>query len=265
MKNALLRLLGRLGLLRPAFRAYESIKALRGGGATHGDDGLPLPPRQLRVRVAGTADPGWFVEGGRLGAETVRDAVARSGMRVEELASVLDFGCGCGRVTRQWARLDGVRVCGSDQDERAVEWCRRNLPFARFEENGLAPPIAYDDGAFELVYAFSVFTHLAEELQQLWLIELDRILRPDGLLILTTHGARYADRLDPEERARFDAGAIVVRWEEVEGTNLCATFHPPEAVRRLASERGFVHVESVAEGALGNPHQDLHVFRKPSI
>jgi SAM-dependent methyltransferase len=158
--------------------------------------------------------------------------------------------------------LKGVEVCGSDRDERALEWCRLNLPFARFEQNGLAPPLAYDDGAFELVYALSVFTHLAEELQRLWLIELDRVLRPGGLFILTTHGARYADRLDAGERSRFAGGEIVVRWEEVEGTNLCAAFHPPEAVARLAAERGFQQVEFVAEGARGNPHQDLHVFRK---
>jgi len=42
-------------------------------------DGLPLPPPDLRVRVAGTADIAWFLEGGRLGEETIRGALDRAG------------------------------------------------------------------------------------------------------------------------------------------------------------------------------------------
>jgi len=38
-----------------------------------------------------------------------------------------------------------------------------------------------------LVYAISVFTHLNEELQFLWLDELKRITKPNGILLLTLH------------------------------------------------------------------------------
>jgi hypothetical protein len=70
-------------------------------------------------------------------------------------------------------------------------------------------------------------------------------------------------RLSVEERDRFAAGEVVVRWEEVAGTNLCTAFHPPSFVReRLAA--GFEPVEFVAQGAKGNPHQDLFLFRRAS-
>lgn len=261
MKSLLLRLLQRAGVLGVAFRTYERGQALRGRGDRTGADGLPLPPAHLRVRVAGTADPGWFVEGGRLGAESVRDALERTGARLEDLASLLDFGCGCGRVTRAWADLGGPAIAGSDHDARAVAWCRENLAFGRFETNGLAPPLAFADESFDLIYALSVFTHLPEELGLAWRDELRRTLRPGGLLLVTTHGGHYRERLDSEERARYDAGGLVVRWEDVAGTNLCSAFHP-EAYIRGAFADGFELVEFDPRGARGNPHQDLTLLRR---
>ena len=257
VKSALLRLLRRLGLLGLAFRGFERVQALRAGPDPVPDDGLPLPPPELRVRVAWTGDASWFLESGRLAAESIRDALARHGTALDDLESLLDFGCGCGRVTRRWADLRGV--AGSDTSGEAVEWCRRNLPFARFEVNGLEPPLAFDDESFDLVHALSVFTHLTEPLQHAWIAELRRVLRPGGLLLLTTHGRAYRDRLSADERTRFAAGEIVVRWAELPGSNLCSAYHSPDALRRLAE--GFVILEHVEEGAVGNPRQDQSLLR----
>jgi SAM-dependent methyltransferase len=142
----------------------------------------------------------------------------------------------------------------------AIAWCRAKLPFGRFETNGLEPPLAFADESFDLVYALSVFTHLTVPLQQAWLRELRRVLRPGGLLLLTTHGNAYRHRLSDEERARFEAGAVVVRWEDAAGTNLCSAYHSEAALRVLAERFTFLELEP--EGATGNPHQDLSVLRK---
>jgi SAM-dependent methyltransferase len=262
LKSRLLTLLDRAHVLRPAYRLYELAKAARPDPRQAAPDGLPVPPRRLIVRVAGTASTEWFLEGGRLGAETVREALARQGRAVEDVGALLDFGCGCGRVTRYWAGLAGTTIAGSDANADAVEWCRRNLSFARFETNRLAPPLPFGDAEFGLVYALSVFTHLTAELQEQWIAELDRVLRPGGFLLLTTHGERYRQRLTDAERARFDAGDVVVRWNDAAGTNLCSAFHP----RAYVEERLAVRLETaefVPEGARGNPHQDLYVLRKP--
>ncbi|MDQ3822105.1 MAG: class I SAM-dependent methyltransferase [Actinomycetota bacterium] len=264
MKRLALRALGRLGLLAAAYRAYERASSLRvRPGRDVADDGLPVPPPALIVRVAGTPDVEWFLRGGRLAAESIRAALSRHGRRIEDVGALLDFGCGCGRVTRNWLTLPRTDVFGSDMNEDAVEWCRRSLPFATFVRNGLAPPLAFENERFDLVYALSVFTHLPEDLQAAWMRELQRVLRPGGLVLLSTHGEHYLPRLTAEERDRFAAGEVVVRWEEVAGTNLCTAFHPPSYVRdRLAA--GLEVLEFVAEGAKGNPHQDLFVLRRPS-
>ena len=264
MKRLLLGALGRLRLLRPAYRAYERASSLKGRNTRPAaDDGLPVPPPRLIVRVAGTPDAEWFLRGGRLAAGSIRAALWRQGRKIEDLGAILDFGCGCGRVTRNWMALHDTDVFGSDMNEAAVEWCRLNLPFATFETNGLAPPWVFDTAEFDLVYALSVFTHLPEELQLLWMRELERVLRPGALLVLSTHGEHYLPRLASDERERFRAGEVVVRWDQVAGTNLCTTFHPPSYVReRLGA--GWEPLDYVAEGARGNPHQDLFVLRRRS-
>jgi 2-polyprenyl-3-methyl-5-hydroxy-6-metoxy-1,4-benzoquinol methylase len=249
-------------LLGLAYRVYERLRSLgaRGEGVMT-PDGLPLPPAKLRIRVAGTPDAAWFLESGRLAEKAIRAAVERAGARLEELAAILDFGCGCGRVVRRLAKLPGD-VHGSDFDAGAISWCKKNLPFAGFDHNDLAPPLRHRSESFDLVYALSVLTHLPVDLQHAWVQELTRVLRPGGLLLVTTHGERYLERLNAAERAAFARGKVVVRFEQVAGTNLCTAFHPPAYVQETLA-RGLDVVDFVPEGAEGNPHQDLFLLRKP--
>ena len=98
MKRRLLRVLERAGLLAPAFRAWEAAQALRGGRRIE-VEGPPLPPARLMVRVAGTADPEWFVSSGRAAYDAVAAHVPPA-----EVESVLDFGCGSSGGIRSRSR-----------------------------------------------------------------------------------------------------------------------------------------------------------------
>jgi SAM-dependent methyltransferase len=228
-------------------------------------DDLPIPPAHLRFLVAGTADIGWFLRGGELGRQTISEVVERSDIVIGERKAILDFGCGCGRVTRYWGSGAKARVCGTDYNQELIDWCRRNLPFAEFSVNHLTPPLSYNDGEFDLIYAFSVFTHLTEDLQIAWMRELTRILRRGGHLLISTHGERYAHRLNDRERQVFGAGGLVVKNNvRAPGSNTCAAYHPLAYVRGELA-RGLELVEHVPEGARGNPHQDLYVLRKPDL
>ena len=254
MKRRLLRLAQRTGLLGPVFRAYELAVSVR-PARVRTTDGLPLPPRRLMVRVAGTADGDWFLRSGRAAFDAIAGAVP-----LNEVAAVLDFGCGCGRVLRYWEGHAGP-VHGSDRDGPAVDWCRRNIPFARVDHNELAPPLPYADATFDLVYALSVFTHLTADLQTAWRDELHRVLRPGGRALLTTHGRSYVPRLDASERERFDRGELVVRWGDLPGSNLCSAYHPERYLRETLAQ-GFLVETIEPEGARGNPTQDLVVLRR---
>jgi SAM-dependent methyltransferase len=263
--KALRRILSATGLLGPARRVRElaEVRRFRDRNARYrggAPDGLPLPSPGLILRVAGTPDIEWFLESGAAGFRSLRDALSEQGTDVARLRSVLDFGCGCGRVTRHWAGV-GPRVWGCDYNPALVSWCRTHLGFARFEVNALGPPLPFADASFDLVYALSVFTHLTEDLQTAWMAELHRVLEPGGLLAVTVHGARYAGELSPEERRRFQEGELVVRRVESAGTNLCGAYHPEEYVRRRLA-RDFAVVAYLPEGARGNPHQDLVLLRR---
>jgi SAM-dependent methyltransferase len=126
--------------------------------------------------------------------------------------SVLDFGCGPGRVLRHFtaeARECSFRGC--DIDVECVNWLAQHLvpPFEIFA-NKEDPPLPFRDGSFDLIYATSVFTHLADTWAD-WLAELRRLLRGSGLLFMTFLGsAEFAPRSIGGEWADDQIGLTMV-------------------------------------------------------
>ena len=228
--------------------------------ATPTADEPPLPPDVLRLMVAGTDDAEWFLTAGGRAAESLAAVLAKAGVALHKCESVLDFGCGCGRVIRHLRHLP-AELHGCDTNPVAVDWCDENLPFGRFAVNALESPLEYDAASFDLVYALSVFTHLPRDLQSWWMGELRRVLKPGGVLVVSLHGDAMLGHLNRAERADYRAGRLVVRAGELAGTNHCAAFHPPAFVRGVLAA-GFTVLNMASEGATGNPPQDAWVLRK---
>lgn len=269
---AVRRVLERTGLFGPVFWMYRALRewspALeRRNRALRRSAGVvPLPPTDLVFAVTASRDLGVFVDTGRAAQAEIQRAAEEVGLSIERTGAILDFGCGCGRVLRHWADVVPAGVLhGSDYNARAIAWVSAHLPFVRAGTNRLAPPLEYADGTFDLVYALSVFTHLTLELEAQWLRELERILKPGGVLLLTLQGDGYRGKFTAEERAAYDAGHAVVRQESLAGTNWCATFHPEPYVRRVFAERlELLRYRSGPDAMPGVPWQDLVVLRKPN-
>lgn len=262
MYNWIKDILNRLGLAPLAFRVRERWRGLKFRHRSPSADGLPVPPAKLMVLVTGSADSAWYTEGGKLGAESIRQTLQESGLEVNGFRTIFDFGCGCGRVIRHWRSLTAAELHGADQNPELVDWCRRNLPFAKFQPNTLEPRLPYADHQFEFAYALSVFTHMPEDLQQPWMSELWRVLRPGGHLLITTQGDEYLPKLSDAEREHYTNGRIIVRYGQAAGSNLCSVYHPESYVRRnlLGS---FSIVLSRPRAAVGNGNQDVYLLRKP--
>lgn len=237
------------------------VEECRGQPRAEDTDGLPIPPAELISSITGSTDILWFLRGGLLAAHNIMSVLRNNGLAIRRFHSILDFGCGCGRVIRHLKHLERVGLHGTDYNTRLIDWCKENLDFARLSVNDLAPPLCYDDSTFDFVYALSVFTHLPEPLQKPWMSELKRVLRPGGYLLMTTHGEYYLRQLTPDQQQQFRDGRVVVLHEESAGTNVCGAFHPEQYVRNTLAE-GFRVVDFVPQGATGNPHQDVFLLKK---
>jgi SAM-dependent methyltransferase len=147
---------------------------------------LPIPPRELWMCFETTADE--YMSSGRTHVEAMRKILAASGFAFESGRRVLDFGCAAGRMIR-WLReeADACEIWGADIQARHVLWCQQHLnPPFHFVTTTTIPHLPFPDGYFDLVYAGSVFSHIAD-LADAWLLELKRILAPRGMLYVTVH------------------------------------------------------------------------------
>lgn len=263
----MLDLLDRLHLARAAVRIYELLLAVKGSllrRQAPAADGLALPPAWMRAQVGPLhADADFFLRSGRRHADLIREVLLEDGSPMEDLDALLDWGCGCGRVLRHWSGLAGTRIVGCDINPRMVQWCNENLPFTEANVNGLSPPLPYGDETFDLVYAFSVMTHLSEELQHAWVEECGRVLKPGGYLLFSTLGEYFVsrDRLTADERHLFESGNLVVLYERSSGSSLCSAYHPPDYVHReLAGKLDVVTFRPAADDG----RHDVHLLRKAS-
>jgi SAM-dependent methyltransferase len=250
-------------VLGPAVSLYETVLGVRDAASRRRRTeavGPPVPPAQLRVRIApAQGDLQHFLRSGAEHADLVRALLSDVESDPVAAAPILDFGCGCGRIARHWEGLD-VDLHGCDVNPRMIDWCRRNLLFGRFDVNGLEPPLPYEDDSFGLAYAFSVLTHLPEQLQHEWLREFERVLRPGGFLLFSTQGEYFVelDRLTDDEQRKFDNGELVVLFENHAGGNVCSAYHPQAYVEGTLA-RGFDYL--LHRKGDENVAQDLHLLR----
>jgi len=170
----------------------------------------PVPPAMLRCRVTESTSVTEFLRVGAGCAGHIEEQICLGGVNMVDVRRILDFGCGCARTLR-WLipKYPQIEFHGVDVDEQAIRWCKRAFKSSFFSANSPAPPVSYPASYFDIVYCFSVFTHLDELMQDAWLSELRRVLRPGGLLIFTVHGGNAVADLKPESRAILRAQGFV--------------------------------------------------------
>ncbi len=181
-----------------------------------------------------------------------------------EKRKILDWGCGPGRIIRHLPQLIGndCEFYGTDYNSKSIEWCSKNLPGIHFGKNSLAPGLPYPDGYFDIIYGLSIFTHLSEQMHSEWYKELYRILKPRGIMLLTTQGDNYKIKLTPGELVQYNNGDLVVRGHVKEGHRTFSAFQPEQYMRKLFSNIEILdHIETLPEKGRWLP-QDVWILKK---
>ncbi|KLD62599.1 hypothetical protein Y882_15320 [Dyella japonica DSM 16301] len=113
--------------------------------------------------------------------------------RVLEDAKILDYGCGYGRIARlMYAFVNEASFYGVDPWDRSIAICRADGLGENFRQSDYLPQSLPVDGQkFDLIYAFSVFTHLSERATLTALSALRDVVAPDGLLVITIRPQEY--------------------------------------------------------------------------
>jgi SAM-dependent methyltransferase len=184
-----------------------------------GNRDLPIPPRELLARTGDRHENesdewlrDFYERTGRARRMAIQRALPRDFSF--EGTRVLDFGCGAGRVLRQFAReAESGEFCGCDLYEPTISWLSENLspPFRFYVSEGR--PLPHPDEHFDLVYAISVFTHITDDWAE-WMLELHRILKPDGVLLATFIGPRLWERSLKRQVDENELGMAMLRLDQ---------------------------------------------------
>ncbi len=106
-----------------------------------------------------------------------------------EGATIMDWGCGHGRVARHFIReWPRATIIGMDVDAENVDWAADNLAPGCFVTSPLMPPCDLPDKCLDGLFSISVMTHLPADVQKAWLKELARLLRPGAIALVSFGG-----------------------------------------------------------------------------
>jgi len=220
---------------------------------------LPSPPPNLRVRVHGDEDLANFNKIGKVVSLDIELAIQSAAIQLDDHCSIFDFGCGCGRVLRWFHRLyENSNFYGTDIDNEAISWCRENIShIGNFSCNELYPPLPFKNEFFDFVYCISIFTHLPEDMQFVWLEELQRITKKDSFLFLTVHGEELFPKSLRDIKKKFEENGFY--YFIGDGTKglpsfYQTSFHTEKYIRNQWSK--FFEIKKIIRRGIAN-RQDL--------
>ncbi|WP_291858076.1 class I SAM-dependent methyltransferase [Marinilabilia sp.] len=181
-----------------------------------------------------------------------------------ESGNILDWGCGPGRIIRHLPGLlgDNWYCYGTDYNSKSISWCSKNLQGIEFNNNALEAQLPYPNDFFDAIYGLSIFTHLSSRMHQEWFEELHRVLKPGGVMLVTTHGANFKEKLTSRECQQFEAGELIVRGKVKEGHRTYSAFQPSAFMEKLFAKVDVLeHEVPVPEKGRWLP-QDVWIVRK---
>lgn len=177
---------------------------------------------------------------------------------------LLDWGCGTGRIIRHLPALQPAAILyGCDINEEMIDWNKTHYSLISFTCIHNFTPMPYAPLFFDLVYGMSIFTHIETTQQLNWIIELHRILKRKGILLITTQGVAYHKKLLPGEKKIVADKGVYTQTYSKQGHRMMSTYHKAGYfIKMIAS---FFTVLEFYDGAIHPGKiggQDLWILQK---
>lgn len=140
---------------------------------------------------------------------------------------VLDLGCGVGAyhagLKNRFRELHGI-----DVSEQSIQLAAAQHPFVHYATfDGVRLP--YEDGQFSLTFAICVMHHVPPAQWASLLQELNRVTRPNGLLLIFEHNPYNPATQYVVKTCDIDKDAVLLR---------------PRTLKKLAKAAGFESVDT---------------------
>jgi SAM-dependent methyltransferase len=172
---------------------YNSASAY----SRHLDNKLRLHPTDRDLAFAnaiGSESVRWFRKQGKGQVAVLRHHGLRDGM------TIYDLGCGCGRTAQALRREDWRgRYIGADIVDGFIAELKRQCPGYEAHVHR-EPTIVADDRSLDMLFHWSVFTHISPEECFLYLEDSLRALKPGGRLVFS-----FLEMADPNHWSVFES------------------------------------------------------------
>jgi ubiquinone/menaquinone biosynthesis C-methylase UbiE len=233
---------------------YDSAAAY----ARHLDSKLRLHPtdRDLAFATAiGSETVRWFRKQGNAQVAVLKHHGLRDGM------TIYDLGCGCGR-TAQALKRNGWqgRYIGADIVDGFIAELKRQCPEYEVHVHR-EPTIVADDHSLDMLFHWSVFTHISPEECFLYLEDSFRALKPGGHLVFS-----FLEMSDPNHWPVFESRLERLRAGKT--LKLLDTYLSRDCIEAWAERIGFGGV-SFTDGQSTEHHpkmwQTVAAMTRPAV
>ena len=174
---------------------------------------------------------------------------------------LLDFASGYGRVARS---LDKSVFCVtvSDIHDEAIRFMSKELGLKAFLST-TNPHEFTSEHTYDVVFALSFFSHMPDQTFGDWIRALFNLVKPNGLLIFTTHGRidKMKSGIPVEDGFGFVSSSEQKDLDTSDyGTTISEATYVIKVLNEYIGELPILFEEGAA---IGSGHQDVYVVRKP--